>query len=227
MPESETILQVALPVPLPNSFDYLSPGDFCPEDAKTGARVLTTFRNKKTIGILLGTSKTSKVERKKLKPAIRIIDKDAIIPENIMQLCLWASDYYHYPIGEVLTAAIPTLLRKGERAQFRQQSCWRLTKEGLRIDVSTLSRAPKQKKILSLLKEQPEGCDPAQIKGEGITSQQLLSLQKKGWLEKYSVDKPLAVQKKETEKVLELNPEQQTAFDGIQQSLQQFKTFLL
>jgi primosomal protein N' (replication factor Y) len=58
----------------------------------------------------------------KLKRAIEVLDKQSIFPDDIYQLCQWAADYYHYALGEVLSSALPSALRKGKEAIVKSKA---------------------------------------------------------------------------------------------------------
>jgi primosomal protein N' (replication factor Y) len=105
------ILRIALPVPLRKVFDYL-PINAVP--IAIGARVLVPFGNRRLVGILIETADHSNVPANKLKSIINVLDKTSIFTEHTLSLCLWASQYYHHPIGEVFAAAMPALLRQGK-----------------------------------------------------------------------------------------------------------------
>jgi primosomal protein N' (replication factor Y) len=109
-----SILQIAVPTPLRRYFDYLAPLDCDPGLLQVGMRIKVPFQKRELVGILMGISSKSTFAREKLKTAISILDSHSLIPDEILQLCLWAADYYHYPIGEVLAAALPAWLRKGK-----------------------------------------------------------------------------------------------------------------
>ena len=42
-----------------------------------------------------------------------MIDAKPIIDSHIMHLCKWSSEYYQYPLGQVLFGVLPTKLKKG------------------------------------------------------------------------------------------------------------------
>jgi primosomal protein N' (replication factor Y) len=60
-----------------------------------------------------------------------------------MQLLTWAAHYYHYPIGEVFSAALPTLLRQGDDL-YDNLTHWRLTTLGLNLTTNTLRGSKQQ-----------------------------------------------------------------------------------
>ncbi len=112
--ENKISLQIALPVPLRQYFDYLPPESGEWQHLKPGMRVRVPFQRRELIGIFMGFSANPSFSFEKLKPIMEVLDNEVVIEDDIMQLCLWATDYYHYPAGEILIHALPVLLRKGK-----------------------------------------------------------------------------------------------------------------
>ena len=107
---------------------------------KKGERVVVPFGNKSIIGIVV--KKVSKPKSLKgLKEIIEITDDHIAFDKSEFKTILWASDYYHHPIGEVFFSFLPTLLRKkndktvkatGEIAKYElneKDKNFKLTKE--------------------------------------------------------------------------------------------------
>ena len=109
------ITEVAIPVPLHNTFDYL-----CKEKVGIGSRVKVPFGNKKVTGIVL--SHKDKSSFIKLKEIEEIIDHEALLSKEILTFLSWSANYYHHPIGEVLSNAIPKNLRNGKPAVIKKPS---------------------------------------------------------------------------------------------------------
>ena len=107
------IIEVAIPVPLHKSFDYL-----CNEDVAIGARVRVQFGRKKVIGIVL--SHKEKSDFGKLKSVDEVLDNKPLLSKDILDFLFWSANYYHHPIGEVLTSAIPKNLRLGKPAEIKK-----------------------------------------------------------------------------------------------------------
>jgi primosomal protein N' (replication factor Y) len=107
------ILHIAVPAPLYHHFDYLAPDDIDPAALKPGIRLRVPWRKSEAIGVLLSVSRTSEIETKKLKKIIEILDEMPVFPEKLLALIQFSSSHYHYPIGEVFDAAMPSLLRQG------------------------------------------------------------------------------------------------------------------
>jgi len=110
-------IQVALNVPLMNTFDYQIPFDVVPESIQTGMRVEVPFRNQKKVGIILGVDTKTLCPANKIKVASQIIDERAILDQQFLKLAYWLSEYYHAGIGEVLSVMLPTKIRTGHQLQ--------------------------------------------------------------------------------------------------------------
>lgn len=109
------ILRVAVPSPLRYMFDYLPPKDCVLTKIEPGMRVLVPFGRQEIIGIIIEISTKSSYDLNKLKLAIAILDDKPILPESIIKLIIWTSNYYHHPIGDVISNALPSLLREKDR----------------------------------------------------------------------------------------------------------------
>ena len=97
---------IAVGLPLRQCFTYKSK-----DIIKKGERVVVPFGNKSIIGIVV--KKVSKPKSLKgLKEIIEITDDHIAFDKSEFKTILWASDYYHHPIGEVFFSFLPTLLRK-------------------------------------------------------------------------------------------------------------------
>ena len=109
------IIEVAIPVPLHNTFDYL-----CKETVGIGSRVQVPFGNKKVTGIVL--SHKDKSSFTKLREVEEVIDQEVLLSKEILTFLSWSANYYHHPIGEVLSNAIPKNLRNGKPAVIKKPS---------------------------------------------------------------------------------------------------------
>ncbi|NBV75463.1 MAG: primosomal protein N', partial [Methylococcaceae bacterium] len=110
------ILELALAVPLARRFDYLPPAGCDLDRLQIGMRVSVPFGRQTKVGVLLAIKSHSEFSPEKLKPALAVMDQQPLLSQDDLQLLLWASQYYHHPVGEVLSAALPVLLRQGQPA---------------------------------------------------------------------------------------------------------------
>jgi primosomal protein N' len=72
---------------------------------------------------------------------IEVLDSDPVFSVPVW-LLLWAADYYHHAIGDVLFNAMPILLRQGKPASAAVQWYWFATEQGQAVDLNSLKRSP-------------------------------------------------------------------------------------
>jgi len=105
------VLKVAINAPLPGAFDYLPPPHA--DVPLPGTRVRVPFGRRREIGLVLEVTDGSDLPRSKLKRVASVLDQQPILGEDELWLIGFTSDYYHHPVGEVVAAALPALLRQG------------------------------------------------------------------------------------------------------------------
>ncbi len=145
------LLEIALPVPLRRCFDYLLPAGVSADELQAGVLVRVPFGRQELIGVLLRVKTETVQEPAKLRAALAIIDPRPALDNELLDLCLWAADYYQCAPGEALQTALPALLRQGEPAQLRGEPVFRLTTEGKGLPEGALKRSPKQAALLAAL----------------------------------------------------------------------------
>lgn len=228
---AEPILRVAVPAPLYSCFDYLAPAGAYANDLIPGVRVLVPFGRGERCGVLLEVVAESQLQRAKLKQATRVLDNKPLLGQYDIELLLWAAEYYHHPVGEVVASALPVRLRKGKAVSEQGVPGWRLSASGIDVDPESLKRAPRQAQVLSLLQSQSDGVlsqADIYIRAGGECRSILRTLEKKSWLEqcgvKAAADLPAS---KVAESPKLLNGDQQIAVDAVQQFEGKFQPFLL
>jgi primosomal protein N' (replication factor Y) len=172
------VVQVALPVPLPRLFDYLPPKGAQPV---IGGRVSVPFGNRRMIGIVVAFRESSDLPEAQLKRVIEVLDSESLYPASLWRILNWAASYYHSPQGEVLSHAIPVLLRQGKAAQDNPLWRWEITEQGRATAPESLKRAPKQQQALAALRQQP--LYRHQVSEHDLTDATLQALRAKGLCE--------------------------------------------
>ena len=180
-------LRVALPVPLRRLFDYRLPKSLPAQGVKPGMRVQVPFGNRRLVGILAATTSSSDFPENKLKPAFHILDEEPVLQPDIITLCEWAAHYYHAPLGELYSLALPTTLRQGKPTD-NQHRLWRLRPAAIDSAEALLSRAPKQRAAWEFLSEHPKGLSEDSLKAFGYPTPVLAQLEQKGLIEHANVD---------------------------------------
>ncbi len=132
MSAPDSVLRVALPVPLPRLFDYRPPADG-PGDV--GCRVRVPFGSRSLVGVIaqLGPADPGLAE---LREAEALLDPQPLLQGELLASLRWLARYTHAPLGEVLATALPSALRRGEPLPETHAWAWRLTEAG----ATTLAR---------------------------------------------------------------------------------------
>jgi primosomal protein N' (replication factor Y) len=147
------ILRVAVNAPLPRLFDYLPPRDAQALPA-VGSRVRIPFGQRRETGLVMAQSEASEVPPGKLRRALGVCDETPLLDEDDLWLIRFTSDYYHHPIGEVVAAALPALLRQG-RPLVNETEFVEVTALGAGASGEHLARrAPRQAEVLAWLEAQ-------------------------------------------------------------------------
>ena len=173
----EAYVRVALPVPMRTLFDYKVPKAIALRHRLTpGMRLKVPFGNSTRLGLIVELAEHSQWPADQVKPLTSLHDDTSILPKHLIELCQWASRYYHHPIGEVFFHALPVMLRKGEAADFRSENWWFITEQGRTLAATELSRAPRQQAFLAAVQQHPKGLSQQAMKllGFSITAAKAL-----------------------------------------------------
>lgn len=230
--EQFKIINVAVPVPLRQTFDFIRP-----ESAATlhvGARVRVPFGRRKLIGVIVALKEHSDYPADKLKQALEVLDEEPIFEANLWATLHWLSRYYLAPIGEVLEAAIPVKLRQGEGLQPLGKRSWQLSEKGRSSPLDELKNAPLQLAILKRFMGYASlASDDFKDHSSGWR-QAVKALMEKGWLQEIESTPALAAGNSRLledgsehanadREAIVLNPEQRQAVDELLQLLDQQK----
>ncbi|RNF50590.1 primosomal protein N' [Marinomonas hwangdonensis] len=234
MPEalltSHPFIKVALPVPMRTLFDYKVPkATALRHELQPGMRVKVPFGNSSRLGVIVALSHTSDWEHDLVKPLTSLYDEAPVISAELMALCEWAARYYHHPIGDVIFHALPVLLRKGEKAEFRTENWWFTTAQGQAFSLDQLSRAPRQQDFLKAAQQHPNGLSQQAAAVLDLAPAAGKSLEDKGLLrrEPRSFNKGGERHAHQTQVPPTLNPEQSRATDHLLDHRHHFHVALL
>ncbi|MFZ5636257.1 MAG: primosomal protein N' [Pseudomonadota bacterium] len=127
MSAPESVLRVALPMPLPRLFDYRPPSD---GTAEVGCRVRVPFGNRSLVGVVAEIGAPDPAHATALRDAEAVLDVRPLLRGELLASLLWLARYTHAPLGEVLATALPGDLRHGEPLPDTHAWAWRLTEAG-------------------------------------------------------------------------------------------------
>ena len=119
------IVRVALPLPLPQTFDYLSGPELLP-----GCRVRVPFGRSKRIGIVIDTVERPAVSSDRLKSVEAVLDPQSLLDAELLASLRRAADYWCGAIGDVIFGALPLGLRNGGALDSFAEEIWRVTAAG-------------------------------------------------------------------------------------------------
>jgi primosomal protein N' (replication factor Y) len=231
------VFRVALDMPLRRIFDYLPPEHPAPPDSaptvsvpaiEPGTRVRVPFGRQRLVGIVLEIAGSSDLPAERLKPILEVLDPRPILDTAALGLLRWAADYYHHPIGEVISAALPKALRLGASSSSTEER-WSATAQGREAHQrGDPKRAPKQRKLLEFLVARD--AETADTLTEHVPNWRdaARSLVARGWIASMEVspetnDAPSGAQASGPT----LAEEQRNAVEAIGKSLNQYGTFVL
>ena len=212
MPVMMSVVRIAVPVPLPQAFDYAVPAAGPPP--AVGARVRVPFGNRTLVGICIEVDPHDAYADP--KALLEVLDERSILPRDVQRLALWLADYYHYPLGEVFAALLPNAALKGAPLRQRTEEIWR------RSDVAApdLSRAERQQALLAFLDRNGGWASAKSIRAAGFTSAMIAALVRKGALE-------AGERRFDSEQPPQLTADQDAAVEDYRQELDGFSPNLL
>ena len=222
MAVSSRIYEVAVPTPLYRAFDYLSSLPL-----KAGERVRVPFGKRDLVGMVLGEVSESEMPLGRLRAIVQALDADPILPASLLNLLLWAADYYHHPVGEVIHTALPVWLRQGRPADITGVAVWVLTAEGQALDPETLKRAPVQKRLFDILRSAPDGLDGERLaRVSPRWAPAIKTMRAKGWVSSSQRELPF-ISNNDIQGSPELNTGQKAAVTAVAAELGRFHPYLL
>ena len=151
--QTARLVEVALPLPLFQTFTYVVP-DGLANPVVVGSRVVVPFRNRREIGICVGTAAGAQLKRKP-KAVAESPDAEPAIGASLLELCRWMAEYYVVPLGITLRTALPGALAGAEDPTPRRKT-QKIVRIG--VDIPSLlhrekvfARAPQQRAVFELL----------------------------------------------------------------------------
>ena len=118
---------VALPVPLDQTFTYAlvsGPDGVVPV---VGARVLVPFSGQRLMGVVTRLHDDPLPAGIEIKPVQQVLDETALLPGELMRLASWIAQYYVAPLGEVLRGMLPLA------AEVKRHFVYRIAEQGRKV----------------------------------------------------------------------------------------------
>ena len=155
------LVEVALPVPLPQTFTYRAPVDI-----PAGTRVRVPFRNRRLTGWVVD-GRPDAGDEARIRPIDAVLDDAPTIRPALLQLCRFISNYYVTPLGLVLRAALPVVLAGGRRDDepVKKRRVLRIQGETLSLQQreDSFGRAQRQRDLYEFLEAVGGAADVAHL----------------------------------------------------------------
>lgn len=126
---SDPVLRLALPLPLPQLFDYRPPAGLSAEPGLVGRRAQVPFGPRSLVGVIAEVGPPERADAP-LRAADAVLDAAPVLQGELLASLRWLARYTHAPLGEVLSTALPAALRRGEALPDTHIWAWRLTEAG-------------------------------------------------------------------------------------------------
>ncbi|MDD3676106.1 primosomal protein N' [Thauera propionica] len=215
-----TIVRVALPLPLPQVFDYAASDASA---ADIGRCVKVPFGRGERSGLIVALGAEAEVDLARLKTVHHIQRDVPPLPADWLELVAFVARYYHAPIGEVVALALPPGLRRADGVSGEDEDP---LLEIAPAGHAALGAARRPSKALALLQALAQDVAPwrRSVIREREGGEAVGELLRRGWLG-VAVDE---AQRRGTTGVLPaLTDEQDSAVRAILQTGEGFRTWLL
>ena len=222
------ILRVAVFAPVAGTFDYLPARDPKAPIPVPGMRVLVPFGRGRRVGVVVEHRTASALQAHRLRCVSAVLDEVPVFTADLLLLVTWATTYYHYPIGEVMGAALPTRLRLPRPAPLGPAHTWCLTPAGEEaLDTAMAERAPRQQALLRLIHERRFD-EATHLPLPFAWRRPLREIERKGWVMKQAAAPVASTSSPATEATqIVLNADQRHAVAEIVASRNEFRVLLL
>ncbi len=150
------VVDVAVNAPVRTLYSYRVP-EALAESVQVGVRVQAPFGRRSIVGVVVRRYQGDGTDLKELKSCL---DDVPLLDAELLRLLHWASDYYYYPLGQVIKNALPGgLMRAANRTAIVTEKQYR------RINPEKFPEGKRQQQILAWIDEQG-GAGATQIRTE-------------------------------------------------------------
>ncbi len=144
-----------------------------PEDLRAqtqvGVRVIVPLGRRRITGLVAETSQTAPIGIV-TKPVISVLDREPVVPAELLTLARWMSEYYIAPFAEVLSLAIGRGLTTSSA-------------RNVSLKDASVAKTPTEKKVVAALEEAGRALDTSALKkrtGSSSVLKAVASLEERG-----------------------------------------------
>jgi primosomal protein N' (replication factor Y) len=140
---SSLYCDVSLPVPLDQPFTYAIP-ETMRHRVREGSRLIVPFGARKLTGVIVRCH--DEAPAAKAREALRLVDAEPVLTEELMALGRWIASYYCAPLGEVYRSMLPLA------SEIRRGKVWSLTDSGRDAARQLLLDSPEDDPVAQVLR---------------------------------------------------------------------------
>ena len=178
---SASFCNVALPVPLRNTFTYAIP-ESLREQVQAGSRVLVPFRKKSLVGVVVELAEAPPAETK-IREVAKVLDLVPALTPKLIELAHWIAGYYLAPIGEVFRAMLPPVTELIARRQILLTETGKALASDLQQGRFLTDLSGGEAEFLQKLLEKKGALQFSSYPKLGIELEALQRLQRRGYLQ--------------------------------------------
>ena len=133
-------------------FDYAVPETLA-SSIDIGTRVRLPFREKETLGTVVGLLDESDIEN--IRPITSLVGEQNAVRPKLIELARWMADYYACPVETAMRSVLPQVIRKAD-VGFRQQIAIEPAREVSAMELESLrKKAPRQADVMEAVGDAP------------------------------------------------------------------------
>jgi len=174
-------VHVAVPVPGLGLLTYSVPTHL--KRPVVGARVLVPLGSRVVTGIVMDDVSASTVEDAAVKPIKEVLDADAFVPPDVVELARWTAEYYAAGPGDTITSVLPPKARGARADSHKTMRVASITASGLEaVGLPSAQITTKQREALQLLWASPDGIPTPQLASRGVAADVVARLVRHGFV---------------------------------------------
>jgi primosomal protein N' (replication factor Y) len=173
-------VSVAVPVPFLDLLTYNVPDHI--EVPPVGARVRVPVGSRTLTGCVVEHVPSAEVSAAELKNVAEVLDREPLLPAQVVELCRWVAEYYVSGIGDALASAMPPGARR-RSTSFKTRRVAAITAHGLETQRgedhgARLTRL--QRDALDVLAAATVGLPVSDLRDRGVSGDVLARLASRG-----------------------------------------------
>lgn len=133
-----------------------------------GARVVVPLGSRTVTGVVVGLPAAADLSGPDLKLVRQVLDHDAFIPVDVLELAQWTAEYYGAGPGETIAAVLPPKARGTRADAHKTVRMAAATAAGIEALAGGAALTPRQREAMALLAGAPAGLPTPVLAARGI-----------------------------------------------------------